>query len=491
MVRRRDRLAGEQSPAAVGAPCALPVFLSAELQPLMPDTPVTPRIAQLLLAITLGLGGAAVAGPLPPGLATYLPAQPATQVPATPSPLLTAPTTAPLMVAPVPVAVNVAVNSDGPQTPRLLSQPLTSQASRLAVQRLLQQAPLSELSKSREVAANPFLAAQLYLRERGLRVDHANSLDVLPRLPPARTSLMLLGDRHTMNPAQVERLMTWVSQGGRLLFGAQAFWDARTGHSDDLLLDRVQLRRYDTHQLPPAEPTGDPFPTLTKLYLDNERAPAYFSFEPSLHLEDPVDVTRSWANSADATHLMQLDYGAGLITVVTDTNLWTNAALGRVDNAWLLWYLNQQRDVALIYPIEPMGVAAALGRYFPQALVLLLACLALYAWQRVAGRRAYPAPAPGRALREQLRASARLRLRREGHSGLLRALQHDILHRAGQRQPGLQRLPVAEQWLAVARLTGHSPSAVGQALRPRPAKTLSATEFTRQVAHLQQLRNAL
>ncbi|MGH8330471.1 MAG: DUF4350 domain-containing protein, partial [Pseudomonas sp.] len=48
-----------------------------------------------------------------------------------------------------------------------------------------------------------------------------------------------------------------------------------------------------------------------------------------------------------------------------------------------------------------------------------------------------------------------------------------------------------EQWLVLARLTGQPTRAISQAMSPRPKQRLSSVEFSRQVAHLQTLRNAL
>jgi hypothetical protein len=103
------------------------------------------------------------------------------------------------------------------------------------------------------------------------------------------------------------------------------------------------------------------------------------------------------------------------------------------------------------------------------------------------------APAPGarRELREHLRASADFMLRHTGHSSLLQALQQDVLRRARHRHPGFEQLPVAEQWLVLARLTRQPTRAISQALSPRTKQRLSSAEFSRQVARLQTLRNAL
>jgi len=102
-----------------------------------------------------------------------------------------------------------------------------------------------------------------------------------------------------------------------------------------------------------------------------------------------------------------------------------------------------------------------------------------------------PAPKARRQLLEHLRASADFMLRRNGQQSLLQALQQDILRRIRRRHPGYDQLAVAEQWLVLSRLTGQPTRAISQAMSPRPKQRLSSAEFSRQVAHLQTLRNAL
>jgi hypothetical protein len=191
--------------------------------------------------------------------------------------------------------------------------------------------------------------------------------------------------------------------------------------------------------------------------------------------------------------MLQMVYGKGLITVVTDADLWKNRAIGKYDNAWLLWYLSQDSAVTLLLRTEHADLFSLMIQYFPLALSALGLLTLLALWR--AGMRQGPVqPAPERARRqliEHLRASADFLLRRRGQQALLRGLQTDILRRANQRHPGFERLGVAEQWQALARLTRQPTSAIGQALRPRPAARISRTEFTRQVAYLQTLRNAL
>ena len=343
--------------------------------------------------------------------------------------------------------------------------------------------------------ANPYLAAEMFLRERGIEVTHAESLAVLPDIDPRQHTLLMFNDRSKMTPRQVDQVLNWARAGGRLVFVAESIWDEKTGQSNDLLLDRVQLHQSFTKDLKgtPPDAAEDPYPNLTKLYLEDEDAPAYAGFDTAFHLDDPKNLAQAWANSAKATHMMQLAFGLGTITVVTDADLWKTPAIAQHDNAWLLWYLSADTAVTLLYNTEHDSLPTLLWRYFPQAIVALLALIGLWLWHVGVRHGPVQAPAPRsrRQLMEHLRASAGFILRHNGQQTLLQALQQDVLRRARHRHPGFDQLNVAEQWLVLSRLTRQPTRAISQALSPAPKRRMSDAEFCRQVAHLQALRNTL
>ena len=348
---------------------------------------------------------------------------------------------------------------------------------------------------SPQARANPYLAAEMFLRQRGLQVHHANGLEVLPTLKPQQHSLLLLGERSNMTPQQVEQLLDWARAGGRLLFVAEALWNKEAGRSGDLLLNRLHLRQFLSKDLkaPPPGAGKEPYPKLTKLYLEDQDAPAYIGFDTDFHLEDPDNLAQSWANSARATHMMQLSYGQGSVTVLTDAEIWKTPLIAKYDNAWLLWYLSADSDVTLLFDTDHDSLWSLLLKYFPQALVALAALLGLWLWHVGVrhGPMQAPMPRARRQLREHLQASAHFLLRHTGQQGLLHSLQQDILRRAQHRHPGFERLTAAEQGQVLARLTRQPDSVISQALAPQPAQRLSSADFSRLVTHLQTLRNAL
>ena len=351
---------------------------------------------------------------------------------------------------------------------------------------------------SPEALANPYLAAEHFLRQQGVAVEHANSLERLTTLLGKGNSLLLLGERSNMSPRQVEQLLSWAKSGGHLLLVAEALWDEETGKSGDLLLDRLHI-----HQTLSDEPE-EPAPSskkplknksqdLTKLYVDNETASAYFSFDTDFNLTDPRHQAQFSANSSRSSHLMQLDLGEGSVTVITDSDLWKTPNIGKHDNAWLLWYLNQGTAVTLLFNSDFDDLFTLLMRYFPQALIALISLIALTLWR--AGMRQGPTRSPTsnarRQLQEHLKASADFLLRRSGQGTLLHALQRDILRAARHRHPGFEHLDSAAQCRVLEHLTRQPLHVISQVLDPLPQKRLSSADFSRQVACLQTLRNAL
>lgn len=370
-----------------------------------------------------------------------------------------------------------------------------------------------ELGPSPDAKSNPYLAAEHFLRARGLNVQRAEGLASVRELPSVGQTVLLLGDRQRMTPRQAERLLEWTAKGGHLLIVAERLWDEERGESGDLLLDRLGIQQHSSPpadaepdaetetdtaeqaaaETPPASEDANPYPQLTQLYLENETAPAYIGFATDFHLYDAENRAHAWANSAEATHLLQLYHGDGLISVLTDSWIWQTEQIAEYDNAWLLWYLSQDSDVTLLYRAERDSLATLLLRHFPQALCALALLIALGLWH--VGQRSGPLlPAPSlarRSLREHLRGSADFLLRRAGQPSLLQGLQQDILRRARRRHPGFERLAVAEQWQVLSRLSRLPTSAIGQAMRPVPASRVPHADFIRQVTRLQTLRNAL
>ena len=345
-----------------------------------------------------------------------------------------------------------------------------------------------------EAQGNPYLAAQLFLIDLGRSVLRGEGFAVVPEKDVV---LLLLGERTAMTPIQAQRILDWTANGGHLVVVAERLWDEASASSGDLLLDALNLQQHLTTDHLPADEAAREIgvkdqPQLTRLYLENEHAPVYLAFDTDYHLYDAGGRAHAWANSPGATHMLQLKHGEGLVTALTDSWIWQNDRIREYDHAWLLWYLTQDRAVTLVYRGEHPGLFAQLWRHFPEALASMTAILLLAIWH-FAQRQGPLLPTTDlarRQLQEHVRASASFLYRHGGPSQLLSALQQDILRRARQRHPGFEGLAASEQWPVLATLTQLPLPTIEQVMRPVETRT-SASDFTRQVAYLQRIRNAL
>lgn len=345
-----------------------------------------------------------------------------------------------------------------------------------------------------EARHDPYLAAQLFLTDQGRTVTRS---DGFASLSASEEVLLLLGERTMMTPKQAERVLAWTRNGGHLVFVAERLWDENSAHSGDLLLDALNVQQHLATDHLPADEAARAIgikdqPQLTRLYLENEEAPVYLAFDTDYHLYDAGRRAHAWANSAGATHMLQMRHGEGLVTALTDSWIWQNDRIKEYDHAWLLWYLTQDRAVTLVNHGAHDGLATQMLRHFPEALVAL-ALMLLFAIWHFAQRQGPMLSAPDHARRqlaEHLQASAGFLYRHAGPQQLLGMLQQDIQRRARQRHPNFDELAVAEQCRVLSTLSRLSLSTTEQALRPISAKT-SASDFVHQVAHLQRIRNAL
>lgn len=329
---------------------------------------------------------------------------------------------------------------------------------------------------------DPWWAAAQFLREQGLPVVRSQDLQPLAHRPANTLSLVLLGEREHMSSAQAQTLLAWVYAGGRLVVTVKGFW--APGGGGDPLLDPLSIRLLDAY----ASAGGQVMAarsTLTELYLEDGQAPLRLGFAPGRHLEDADDLAQSWANSPQGTHMLQLPLGTGTLTVVSDTALWRTPAIGQFDNAWLLWYLNQGRQVALQYRSQAPGLGQWLASH-PFTLACALSLLILLAWATLVRQPTLLAPRPGKP-----KAPLPIHYRHASREQLLQGLREDIRQVARLRYPAFGHLTVAAQWQWLATLASTSTAQIAYAMHPHPDKTLSATVFRRQVVQLQAIRNAL
>ena len=224
---------------------------------------------------------------------------------------------------------------------------------------------------SLEALRNPYLAAQQFMDRSGIEVTDVDSLVKLEQLDGLGT-LFFSDPNQVQTPRQLQQVMDWLEQGGNVIYAA-----SDVEHEDDLLLKTLAvtvdwrehededadddqslsetLREYNRQieagktREEIAESLELPDDSLTLVRFDDDIGELEIDFATSRVLShetfDDTDADSeyqpfSWSNSEYGVHMMQFEIGDGLLTIISDTGIWTSYRIDAKDHAYLLWLLS-------------------------------------------------------------------------------------------------------------------------------------------------------
>jgi hypothetical protein len=363
-----------------------------------------------------------------------------------------------------------------------------------------------------EAARNPLLAAQRYFTRLGHVASSHQSVLELPGMPPPGAVLIDTGERLTLGRNGHAQLLEWVAAGGHLIAkvrdspsevhstdedgessnepSGEDERESPTVLPDDPLLQAAGLT------VEPVDPDWED--AATRAPIDVELPGATDSllveFYPSRALI-ASDSNGLSVGSALGYHLISKTYGRGRLTLMTDTDMFGNRAIGDYDHAAFLARMvslhGKPSAVWLIYGDDRSGLGSWLWSHARQVLLTLAALVLL--WLVGRAQRFGPVlvlPSPDRRrITEHIAAAGEFYWRHGQVGGLLAETRAELGHRLETRYPELRHARIGEQVRRIAELTGLPVTEVGEALQSAPSR--DAERYTAQIRGLQLLRKRL
>lgn len=191
-----------------------------------------------------------------------------------------------------------------------------------------------------EAKTNNLYAARLFLKRMGIPAERKEGLQALP---PTDTVLVIDTQRYTLPQPKIDSLLAWVEKGGHLITRARTHDDAGS------LYDNTNGQEKTA-----PKPKIDPLQTALGITLGERTFPA--DSDLPLHIQHPnveyplavdpqffydLQTTASNAHKQqyqERSWLLELPYGAGKVTVVSNLDFIENAAIDDHDHAELLWH---------------------------------------------------------------------------------------------------------------------------------------------------------
>jgi Domain of unknown function (DUF4350) len=333
-----------------------------------------------------------------------------------------------------------------------------------------------DLGYSSEARQNPFLAAELFLRNQGVTVTRVNNVSLLEKqswrelhLEPNDT-ILLINSYKTLTNESYKNISSWIENGGTFIMSARnPFMGSHTSDEDFLFeefgvepttiektdedtnffkkiaedlkkqqeeqkQEKQKEKKQNEEKKKKEDTCVEEEKTITIPFASDEK-PLVFDFStasPLQRLSYSDDEDNQQELSSDKKHLFYFNWGEGSVTFVSDETIWSNRRIHCHDHAYGLWRLiNPYNRIWILVNQDAPSLAAILWRYIPFAVISCSLALFFWLWSssQTFGPVQTVTQTQRRSLTEHLHASAMLLWRRQQQVQLLKQLRQSILSR--------------------------------------------------------------
>jgi hypothetical protein len=334
---------------------------------------------------------------------------------------------------------------------------------------------------------NPYLAAQQFMNRSDIEVTDVDSLARLDELSSVGT-LFFSDANQVQSPRQLEQVMDWLDVGGNIIYSANL-----TASENDLLLEEFEVQvdwaDYDTEKKSEDKPfsetmreynrqleqgktreeiarsLADDDISITRVTFGDDIGDIEVAFDNSRVLSHPYiadtdnvegkHLPFSWSVSDSGVHMMQFEVGSGLLTIVSDPNIWNSYQIDLYDHAYLLWLLSSKEgNFAILRSVVRDSIWTLMKRNANELLIAAGLLILVWIW-RMGYRFGRLVPrdlSRTRAMGEHFSSVSHYLWHRRYGSYLIKPLRQQVLRRASLILPEFSRAnPVRQNELLAER----------------------------------------
>ena len=333
-----------------------------------------------------------------------------------------------------------------------------------------------DLGFGEEAKQNPYLASDLFLKSVGNSVNSLKSYSQIGKLPkPLNSTLIMATKQRNLTEGETAELLAWIEKGGHLITNASKPTDFDNESKNDVLLHHLGIDVYlltepienkDPEEwlqqmLKPASSHCTADEGLIELSNDNEES-FEISISSAVELYQIDEIETYYAANNYGVQLLQMDYGEGSVTLLTDMSLWSNNRINCLDHAYFLKYLVASDDVAIIYRFQKSSLLSLMWTHAKLYVLLSLSFIFLWLWHK--SQRFGPLLelniSQRRSLLEHINASAVFVWRKGSIDTMIEPLRSAIRTQMLKHHSGFKYMTPDEQYKIIARITHLDPDQI-------------------------------
>jgi len=152
----------------------------------------------------------------------------------------------------------------------------------------------------------------------------------------AYDTLIIESNRVGLSENKRIKIKDWLSSGGHLILLATEIYDDELASSRDVLIDDLGLRLYENSYNTWQEDEEEEF---TKVSFEGTDDVTEIHFNNHFYIQDSDGKAAFIGGNESTDFFAQYDYDEGMVTVVTDMNIWKNGLIAKHDHAMFLYQL--------------------------------------------------------------------------------------------------------------------------------------------------------
>ncbi len=346
---------------------------------------------------------------------------------------------------------------------------------------------------SQEARSEPYLAAQMLLETYQINAKLYDDFRLLyssksDSITPSFDDAIILSDAQIALPkSMAKQLLSWVEGGGHLIVALNSNSVDEDFRANSLISELDVGTYWLEDEIDASE--GEIETIITNADDLDMRVNLESSYR--LDLSNNESVFYSAGDEVGAT-FAQMERGDGLISLLTEVNIWNNYQIDDFDNVELLLALTSTSENVLFFSSKELPHWFSILYDFSPYFIWLGIALILLAMWRAAVRF-------GPVLKEDkqsfspfsdhINAAGEYYWRNQQSEQLLQGLRDSVLLAFYKKRPQLKGAEQAEVLHALSELSGWQESTLQEILYNN--HTLNESQFTRLVEALQSLRNTL
>jgi len=344
---------------------------------------------------------------------------------------------------------------------------------------------------SQEANSEEFLAAKIFLQSYDVntqlyadyRLLYSNKAE---GIAPSYEDTIILSDAQVAFPnALTDKVLQWVDGGGHLILAINS-----SGPEEDFransLLSALEVSAYWLDD-------EDTFEQTETVVINANEQPVRVNFEKAYRLEFPDNNSIFYsAGDDDGATFAQLDWGKGLVSLVTETEVWNNYQIDEFDNVELLLGLTSNSKNVFIFSSKELPhwfiILLDFSPYFVWFGLLLL-ILALWRAAVRFGPVLKTDEQSYSPFSQHIEAAGEFYWRTDQKQQLLLDLRNSILLAFYKKRPQVRGAEQAKLLHSLSEFSGWEESDLQELLFSE--STPNEAQFTRWISALQSLRNTL